>query len=166
MALLDNVKNILSQYTSGSASAQDAGAHFEQVAQSADAGTLANGIAEAMRSDQTPPFDQMVAHLFSNASTDQKAAMLNAMLAAVPADKRAQLSALIPGAAAAAPISTSQATSLAPDVVASMARQAEQHSPSIIDQMSGFYAQHPTLVKTLGTAAMMVAMRKIAERRA
>ena len=29
--------------------------------------------------------------------------------------------------------------------------------------MSSFYAQHPTLVKTLGTAAMMIAMRKIAE---
>jgi len=30
--------------------------------------------------------------------------------------------------------------------------------------MSGLYAAHPTLVKTLGTAAMMIALCKIAER--
>jgi len=30
--------------------------------------------------------------------------------------------------------------------------------------MSALYAAHPTLVKTLGSAAMMIAMRKIAER--
>jgi hypothetical protein len=30
--------------------------------------------------------------------------------------------------------------------------------------MSTLYAAHPTLVKTLGTAAMMIAMREIAQR--
>lgn len=76
--------------------------------------------------------------------------------------------ALLPGAGAGAdsPISASQATSLSPEVVAAVAQKAEQHNPAIIDTMSGFYAQHPTLVKTLGTAAMMIAMRTIAERQA
>jgi hypothetical protein len=35
----------------------------------------------------------------------------------------------------------------------------------LIDQMSQFYAQHPALVKTLGTAALMVAMRGMSRRR-
>ena len=69
MALLDNLKNLLGQYTSGTASEQDAAAHFQQVAQSADPGTLAQGIAAAMRSDQTPPFNELVAQLFANGST-------------------------------------------------------------------------------------------------
>ena len=59
MGLLDNLTGILSQYASGAAPAGDAGAHFEQVAQSVDSGTVAQGIAAALRSDQTPPFAQL-----------------------------------------------------------------------------------------------------------
>ena len=40
----------------------------------------------------------------------------------------------------------------------------EQHDGGIVDKMSALYAAHPTLVKTLGSAATMIAMRKIAER--
>jgi len=165
MALLDSLKNLLGQYTSGTASEQDAAAHFQQVAQSADPGTLAQGIAAAMRSDQTPPFNELVAKLFANGSTDQKAAMLNSLLGALSPDQRAKLSALLPGVSGGS-VTGAQVTGLSPDVVAQVAQQAEQHNPSIVDHMSSFYAQHPTLVKTLGTAAMMIAMRKIAERHA
>jgi hypothetical protein len=41
---------------------------------------------------------------------------------------------------------------------------AEKSNPSIVDQISGFYAEHPTLIKTLGGAALTVALAKIAER--
>jgi hypothetical protein len=47
-----------------------------------------------------------------------------------------------------------------------LATKVEQHNPGVIDTMSGFYAQHPGLVRTLGTTALMIAMRKIAERQA
>ena len=83
MGLLDDMKGLLTQYTSGAAPAGDAGEHFQQVAQSVDSGTLAQGIAAAMRSDQTPPFAQMVSQLFSSGSTDQKTSMLNTLLSAV-----------------------------------------------------------------------------------
>jgi hypothetical protein len=39
----------------------------------------------------------------------------------------------------------------------------EQHDPGIVEKMSEFYAAHPTLVKTLGSVAVMIAMRKMAE---
>ncbi|HEV3059029.1 MAG TPA: hypothetical protein VGY48_12335 [Vicinamibacterales bacterium] len=52
------------------------------------------------------------------------------------------------------------------DIIRSIAQRVEQSNPGAIDKMSSFYAQHPTLVKTLGSAAMMIAMRKIAERHA
>ena len=44
-----------------------------------------------------------------------------------------------------------------------IATHAEQHSPGIIDKMSGFYAQHPGLIKTLGGAALTIALAKMAE---
>jgi hypothetical protein len=46
--------------------------------------------------------------------------------------------------------------------VQSFAQHVEQHHGGIVDTMSTTYAAH--LVKTLGTAAMMVAMRTIAQR--
>ena len=67
---------MLAQYASGAAPTGDAGAHFEQVARSVDSGTLAQGIAAAMRSDQTPPFAQLASQLFASGSGDQRMAMI------------------------------------------------------------------------------------------
>jgi len=164
MGLVDDMKGLLTQYASGETPPGDAGAHFQQVAQSVDSGTLARGIAAAMRSDQTQPFAQLVSQLFASGSADQKMAMLNTLLSSVSPEHRAQLAALIPGlGGAASTVTSSQAASVPPAAVQSIAERAEQHNPGVVDKMSSVYAAHPTLVKTLGTAAMMVAMRKIAE---
>jgi hypothetical protein len=164
MGLLDNLKGVLSQYTSGSAPAGDPSAHFDQVAQSVDSGTLAQGIAAAMRSGQTPPFAELASQLFASGSADQKTAMINAFLSSVPPAQRTQLSALIPGLGGASSVTGAQAGAISPAAVQTLAQHAEQHDGGIVDKMSSLYAAHPTLVKTLGTAAMMIAMRKIAER--
>lgn len=164
MGLLDNLTGMLAQYASGSAPAGDAGAHFDQVAQSVDSGTLAQGIAAAMRSDQTPPFAQLVSQLFASGSGDQKMAMINTLLSSVTPEQRAQLSALIPGLGAASSVTSAQAAAVSPAALQTLVQHVEQHDGGIIDKMSNLYAAHPTLVKTLGTAAMMIAMRKIGER--
>jgi hypothetical protein len=103
MGLLDDVKGMLTQYAAGSMPSGDAGAHFQQVTQSVDSGTLAQGIAAAMRSDQTPPFAQLVSQLFASGSGDQKMAMLSTLLSSVPPEQRAELSTLIPGLGAGTP---------------------------------------------------------------
>jgi hypothetical protein len=38
-------------------------------------------------------------------------------------------------------------------------------NPTIVDQISGFYAQHPGVVKALGSAAITIAIRQIARRK-
>ena len=164
MTLLDTLKNALSQYASGSLSAPEAEQHFQQAAQSADHATLAHGISEAMRSHQTPPFAELVGKLFANGSPEQKAGMLNALLAAAPAGLRAQLSGLVPGLGASATAAPADAGNVSASAITSLAQKVEEHNPAVIDQMSGFYAQHPMLVKALGTAAMMIALRAIASR--
>ena len=55
-----------------------------------------------------------------------------------------------------------QMKTLTPDQVAQIATHAEQHSPGVVDQMSAFYAQHTGLIKTLGGAALAIAMAKMA----
>ena len=164
MALLDEVKGMLAQYAAGNTPSGDAGAHFQQLAQSLDSGTLAQGIAAAIRSDSTPPFAQIISQLFASGSGDQKTAMLNTLLSSVSPEQRAQLSNLIPGLGSNATATSAQAASIAPSAVQTLAQHAEKNDGAVIDKMSTLYAQHPTLVKTLGAAAMAIAMRKIAER--
>lgn len=164
MGLLDSLNAVLAQYVSGSAPVGDAGANFEQVAQSVDSETVGQGIAAAMRSGDTPPFAQMVSQLFASGSGDQKMAMLNTLLSSASPEQRAQLLALVPGLGGATTVTADQAAKVSPAAVQTVAQHVEQHNASIVDRMSALYAEHPTLVKTLGTAAMMIAMRTIAER--
>ena len=71
---------------------------------------------------------------------------------------------LTQGGTAPASITPDQASKLTPEQVQVIASHAEQHNPGIVDQMSGFYAQHSGLIKTLGGAALAIALAKMAER--
>ena len=57
-----------------------------------------------------------------------------------------------------------QAQQIPPEAVQQLANHAQNANPSIVDTVSNFYAQHTTLVKTLGGAALTVALAKVAER--
>lgn len=161
MGLFDEIKGLAAQYSGGNATTGDANTNFDQVAKAVDSSTLAQGIAAAMRSDQTAPFAQLVSQLFASGSADQKASMLNTILAAAP-----QLSTMIPGLGTSGTVNPQQASAISPDAIQNIAHQAEQHDPTIVDKLSSVYANHPTLVKTLGAAAMAIAVRTIAEKHA
>jgi hypothetical protein len=47
-----------------------------------------------------------------------------------------------------------------------VAAEPEKKDPSIVDRISQFYADQPTIVKTLGGLALAVAMAKVAQRQA
>lgn len=144
--------------------------HYQQVAQNAPPGVVSQGLAEAFRSDQTPPFAQMVGQLFNQANPQQQAGMLNQLLSGLgPAAlaalaKSGALGGLAPqvGGGAPAAISPQQAAQITPEQVQQIADHAQQHNPGVVDQMSDFYAQHSGLVKTLGGAVLTIALAKIA----
>ena len=166
MSVFDSVRSLLSQYAPGAGPtpAGDVSEHFQQLSQSVDVATLVPGIAAALRSDQTPPFAQLVSQLFSSASGDQKLAMLNTLVSSASPQLREQLSALIPGLGVASSLTAAQASTVSPAAIQSVTQHVEQHDASIVEKMSAVYAAHPTLVQTLGSAAMMLAMRTIAQR--
>ena len=175
MSWIEQVGGLLQQYTSASdtdASPQ-VNEHFDQVAQAAPSSTLADGIAAAFRSDRTPPFGDMVANLFSNSRGDQQAGLINSLIASAgPALVSQILSRRGGGGFDVTRLLNSGQTELAPeqaqqiptDAVREIAAQAEKQDPSIIDQIGSFYAEHPTLVKTLGGAALSIALAKLAQR--
>jgi len=55
------------------------------------------------------------------------------------------------------------AVELSPADVEALTSHAQTQEPSIIDRVSAVYAQHPVLIKTLGAAALTIAMKKIAD---
>src|SRR5271154_7238675 len=88
MPWMDQVGSLLKQYTSGgtaaaAAPAPDVHAHFDQVAAAAPQSTIAEGLAAAFHSDQTPAFGTMLSGLFANSTGEQKAGLLNQLLANV-----------------------------------------------------------------------------------
>lgn len=171
--------SLLQQYIGGGSAPApaQAQAHFDQAAQNAPANVLSSGLAAMFRSDATPAFGQMAGQLFGQANPNQQAGMLNSLLASMgPAVLGSLLSkggasglggllGQFTGGGTAAPnLTPDQASQLTPEQVQVIASHAEQANPGVIDQMSAFYAQHPTLVKTLGGAALSIALAKMAER--
>jgi hypothetical protein len=161
MSILDIVKT-LEPYSGAGATNPPANVHqdFEQVAQSAPQPQLASGIAEAFRSNQTPPFGQMLGTLFSQSNGQQQAGILNQLLgslgpAAAGAGALGGLSSILGGGGQVTP---QQAQQVPPETVQQLAEQAQKNNPSIIDQAGSFYAQHPTLVKALGAGSLAMIM--------
>lgn len=50
------------------------------------------------------------------------------------------------------------------EAVEAIATETHRQNPSIVDSISGFYAQHPTLVKTSGATELSIAMAKMSSR--
>lgn len=169
--------SLLQQYANASgAPTSGADDHYQQVAQHAPADLLTQGLSAMFRSDQTPAFGQTTGQLFGQANPQQQAGLLNQILGSLgPAALSSVLGgagggalggllARIGGPGGAAPtVTADQASSLSPEQVQDIAERAEQHNPGLIDRMSSFYAEHPGLVKTLGSAALAVAMAKMSE---
>ncbi len=170
MGLLD----ILKQYSNpGTMPAGDVVGHFDSVAQQASPKDLGGGIAAALRSDATPPFGQAIGNLFGQSNPDQRAGVLNEILRTLGpaglASAGGGILGRILGTGAAGPttsITPTQAAQVSPADLSTIASNAQQQDDSVVDRLGSFYAQHPTLVKTLGVAALGAVMSHMSRQRA
>jgi hypothetical protein len=159
--------SMLQNYATGSVDHRAAEQDFDHVAQHAPRETVAAGIAEAFRSDQTAPFPNMLSQLFGRSGGDGRATVLNTLVAALgPAviarvlNKHGVSTANPIGQG---PIRPDEADHVPTAAVEELAAEAEKKDPSIMDRISDFYADQPGLVKTLGGLALAVAMAKVAQ---
>ena len=138
--------------------------HFDQVAQQAPTDVLGHALTGAFNSNETPPIGQMVGQLFGSSNGQQQSGMLNQLLATLGPGVAAALAGgalgriMSPGATQVTP---EQAGKLSPAQVQAVVTQASETNPGIADQLGNFYAQHSGLIKTLGGAAMLIAMSKM-----
>jgi hypothetical protein len=159
---------------------------FDTVAQAAPPEVVSQGVAEAFRSDKTPPFANMLGQMFGRSDPHTRAGILNELLAAAgPAILSGVLNrggaatagtgglggllgGLLGGGAgglgqgSVPQLTPEQASQVPPDTVEELARQTEQKNPAIINRVSDFAAQHPTLVKGLGAVAVGIALKHLA----
>ncbi len=181
MDWMTQLSGVLQQYSgAGAAPARSSVPDdFDQIAQTAPKSELADGLAAAFRSDETPEFGKMAAQLFSNSNDEQRAGILNTLIRNAGPMILSQVLSRRTGSNAGGGLSSvidmltnGQQTEITPEqaeqfpveAVEEIAAQTEKKDPSVIDQVSKFYAAHPTLVKTLGTAALTIALSQIAKR--
>ena len=141
---------------------------FEEVSHEAGPDAIQDGIAEAFRSGDTPPFEEMVAHLFENSEPHVRAGLLDNLLAGLrpsTGDARGALADVWRRYSAGARVNPDRAAQVDPHEVQEVARQARLQNPGVLERVSRFYARHPELVRTLGNAAMGIALSKMARRR-
>jgi hypothetical protein len=137
---------------------------FDTVAMNATRSQLGGGVAEAFRSDKTPPMGDMVSQLFGKSDAVQRAGALNKVIAALGPVVVAGLASgalskmLKPGQTQLTP---AQAQQLPPEVVRDVVTEAQAKKPEIADQLGDFYAQHSGLIKTLGAGALLIALAKM-----
>jgi hypothetical protein len=170
---MNQIGEMLQQYASPTAQGAPSNTtqDFQQVAAAAPKNTLAESLSEAFRSDQTPPFANILSSLFGSSNGQQQAGLLNTLIAAVGpgvltnALSRAgasQLGGLI--TRGQNQITPEQAAKIPPEAIHEIAQEAEKQDPSIVDRVGQFYAEHPTLVQTLGAGALAVVMGKMAKK--
>jgi hypothetical protein len=164
MSLLD----ILNQYAGNAQPQADTAAHFDATAQQASTGDLGNALAAMFRSDATPAFGQQIGDLFSRSNPLQQAGLLNQILQSAGPSALGAAGGVLgrvlgPGAGGGGipTVTPEQASQLSPADVQAIANHAQQHDPSIIDRAGAFYAEHPTLVKSLGMAALALTMNQM-----
>lgn len=186
MDWLNQIGGLLQQYGGGQ-SRDTAEDDFDQVARHAPQEDIAEGMAESFRSDQTPPFPNMLGQMFGNAGGAQKANILNGLLASLgPAVLGGMMSrggggglaGMLGGAGAGAglgsllsglgggqtQIAPEQAEQIPPQAVEELARRAQEQDPSVVDRVSHMYAQNPQLFKTVGAAALTVALAHLGKK--
>jgi hypothetical protein len=177
-----DLRKILDRYA-GREDAEGNDDDFDQVAQHAPPAAMSQGVAEAFRSDRTPPFPNMLGQMFGRSDPNTRAGILNQLIAAVgPALLSGVLSrgsgasmggglggmlgGLLGGGAAgqaqAPQITPEQASQVPPEAVEELAREAERKNPDIINRVSDFAVQNPTLVKGLGAVAVGIALKHLA----
>jgi len=170
MSWLDAISDLAQRYSGqgGGTSAAPAAPEqdFEQISRHAPSEEVAGGLAQAFRSDRTPAFPEMVSNLFSRSDPNQRAGLLNRLLSGIGPGALAGLPGGLGGLLGGrGEVGPEQANRLSPVDVQEIASQAEKHNPSVVDQVSSFYSQHPQVVQALGGLALTIALQHMTRRR-
>lgn len=139
---------------------------FSHVVGNTTPAAIAQGLASAFLSDDTPPFGQLVSQLFGRSDPHLQTGLLNQLLDHV---SPAMLTALAGSVGELftenghAKLTPEQVAEITPPQVAEIAATAQQHNPGVIERVATFFADHPQLVNSLDSSSLKVALGKMAQ---
>jgi hypothetical protein len=158
MSFLDQLGPLLQQYAGGQAAATDAEAHahYDQITSAVPPHELGRAIGPALTTLPAPDLRDRVSASASAAAmtADQRGSLVQTLLAGFGPQVGSLLAML--GLNPALAQNPSQAT---PADAGALAAHVKEARPDIFNQAMAVYAQHPTLVKVLGS----IAIAKIAQ---
>jgi hypothetical protein len=164
MGLMDDVRNILGRHDDQARKEEGErrSADFETIAAQAGSSQIAGGLAAAFRSNETPPFPDMLVQMLAQASGPERAGLLNTLIGALDPAAAGQILSRVDGRpSTGASLTPEQAERLPVDVARSLAVEAERQDPSVVDRISHFSAGHPALVKAIGAGALAMVLSHV-----
>ncbi len=158
MAFLDQIGGLLEQYASGNnVDGEQARNDYDKIASAVPANVLGSVIGPALGSLGHEQVEERIRNSASEMTPDVRGQFLQSLLNAAGGsgiDIASMLSQV-----GVNPSVSQQPQNASPDDVAKVAARMHQTQPDAFNQAMGFFSQHPTLVKVLGT----VAIAKIAQ---
>lgn len=141
---------------------------FEEVLHEAGPGALEEAFAEAFRSEETPPFEEMVAKLFEGSDASTRAGLLDNLLAglqpsALGTMRGTVFADVLRRYAAGARVAPARAAEVDPEHVREAALQARRQNPGVLERVSRFYARHPEAMRHLGNDVMAIVLSRLAQ---
>ena len=160
--------NLLQQFAGQPTAADPEGVAqaFSHVVGDTPRSTIAQGLASAFLSHDTPPFGQLVSQLFGRSDPHLQTSLLNQLLDHV---SPAMLTALAGSVGELftedghAKLTPEQVADITPPQVAEIAATAQQHNPGVVERVASFFADHPQLVNSLDSASLKAALSTMAQ---
>ena len=164
MNFMEQIGGLLNAYASGSGATnrQEAHDHYDQISSAVPLDVLASVIGPALGSLGTSQVQERVFNSATEMSPQQRGGLMESLLGGLMGS-----GANLPGLLNSLGIGQSvidDPQSASPEDVAKLAAHAHENEPGIFEKAMGFYAEHPTLVKVLGTMAIAAIAKQVANR--
>lgn len=159
MSFLDQITNVLSTYQNGGPQNREAARqHYDEIARNVPEDDLASIIGPALGTLGTDQVEERVKNSATEMTPQQRGGFLGTLLGGLGGASG------IGGLLSQIGVSPSVAQNpqaATPEEVGKVAAYAHQNHPAIFEKAMGFYAQHPMLVKILGTMAIAAIARNL-----
>jgi hypothetical protein len=161
MSFLDTIGGLLNQYQAGSgaASREEAQQHYDQITQHVPPDVLASTIGPAISSLPTGEVEERVQRSAQQMTPQQRGSLLEQLLAGLGGGGSVGS---ILNQIGVSPSVAQNPQAASPQDVGKVAAYTKENRPDLFHQAMSFYAQHPTLVKVMGTMAIAAIAKNLA----
>jgi hypothetical protein len=161
MTFMDHLGGLLDDYANGrgATSREEAHEHYDQIARHVPPDVLRGEIGPALGGLEAPQVEERIGRSAAQMTPEQRGGLLSGLLGGL-AGGGGLRDAL--GRIGVDPRIASNPQEASPQDVGKVAAYAKDNQPDLFHKAMGFYAEHPVLVKTMGTLAVAAIARRLA----